>query len=69
MIISDFTEIELEYFRHTCNFVGHEKDVFRLRSEGIPLEDISEMMNLSVDSIKRISRKVNTKIQKVLPHF
>lgn len=65
MIISDYTEIELEHFRNMCNFVGHEKMVFRMRSEGIPLETIAEEMNLSIDSIKKISRKVNTKIGKV----
>ena len=66
MIISDFTQPEVDYLWGLCNFAGHEREVFRMRSEGIPLEKIAEEMNLSVDSIKRISRKVNTKIIKVL---
>lgn len=65
MIISDFTEIELEYYRDRCNFVGYEIDVFELRSKGIPLETIAEQMNMSVDGIKKVSRKVNTKISKI----
>ena len=65
MIISDYTEIELEHFRNMCNFVGHEINVFRMRSEGLPLETIAEEMNLSIDSVKKISRKVNRKINKV----
>ena len=65
MIISDFTEIELEYYRDRCNFVGYEIDVFELRSKGIPLETIAEKMNMSVDGIKKVSRKVNTKISKI----
>ena len=65
MIISDFTNIELDYFRDHCNFVGYERDVFELRSMGIPLEQVAERVNMSIDGIKRISRKVNTKIIKV----
>ena len=66
MIISKFTNPELDYFRHTCNFVGLERDVFELRSEGVPLEYIAELLNMSVDGVKKISRKVNKKIIKVL---
>lgn len=65
MKISDFTEIELEYFRQACNFVGQEKEVFRLRSEGVPLETIAEMLGYTADGIKKISRRVNNKIVKV----
>lgn len=66
MIISDFTEKELAFFRCSCNFVGCERDVFELRSKGVPLEQIAEKVNMSVDGIKKVSRKVNTKISKVL---
>lgn len=65
MIISDFTEIELDNYRRLCNFVGHEKILFEMRSKGIPLETIAEQINLSVDGAKRISRKVNQKIAKI----
>lgn len=67
MIIADFTEIELDYFRRSCNFVGNEKAVFDMRSQGIPLEIIAEQINLSVDGVKKVSRKVNRKIGRV--HF
>ena len=65
MIISAFTEIELDHLRRYCNFVGNEREVFDLRSRGIPLETIAEQINLSVDGVKKISRKVNHKIIKV----
>lgn len=65
MIISDFTKTELDYFRVQCNFVGLEKDVFDMRSNGIPLELIAEYLNISVQGAKRISRKVNDKIERV----
>lgn len=66
MIISDYTVPELEFFRRTCNFVGHEKSIFEYRSKGMPLDIIAEKTNLSVDGVKKISRKVNRKIVKVL---
>ena len=66
MIISDFTNVELEALRKQCNFVNTEKDVFELRSQGVPLEIIAEILDMSVDGIKRVSRKVNRKIFKVL---
>ena len=67
MIISEYTVPELEYFRRTCNFVGIESEVFDLRSQGVSLEEIAEAVNLSVDGVKKISRKVNKKISRV--HF
>lgn len=66
MIISDFTNVELDALRKQCNFVNTEKDVFELRSQGVPLEIIAEILDMSVDGIKRVSRKVNRKIFKVL---
>lgn len=66
MTISDFTEPELRYLRENCNFVGHEKQLFELRSQGVPLEVIAELLNLSVDGAKKVSRKVNKKIIRVL---
>ena len=65
MIDSDFTKPELDYYRSQCNFVGNEIRVFELRSQGVPLEDIAEVLNMSVEGIKKISRKVNSKIQRV----
>ena len=66
MIIKDFTEPELDYFRKTCHFVGDESLLFELRSNGLTLEEVAEALNMSVDGTKKLSRKVNKKIIKVL---
>ena len=66
MIVSDYTVPELNYFRDNCNFVGNEKDVFEMRSQGISLEHIAEYLGLSVEGVKYVSRKVNNKITRVL---
>jgi len=65
MIVSDFTVPELNLFRDKCNFVGNERQVFELRSQGVPLEEIAELLNMSVAGIKKISTKINKKINKV----
>ena len=65
MKISSYTEIELDMFRRYCNFVGYEKIVFELRSKDVPLEEIAERVDMTVDGIKKISRKVNDKILRV----
>lgn len=66
MIVSAFTVPELNFLRDNCNFVGNEIDVFELRSKGIPLEQIAETLNMSAEGIKKVSRKVNNKIIRVL---
>lgn len=69
MIISDFTKPELDLFRETCNFVGNERALFELRSQGVPLEEIAEALHLTADGVRKKSQKVNSKINKVLSHF
>ena len=65
MMVSDFTVPELERLREQCNFVGSELQVFEYRSRGVSLEEIAELLNMSVTHIGRISQKVNKKIKKV----
>ena len=65
MIVSRFTVPELDSFRKNCNFVGNEIPIFELRSKGVPLEEMAEKRNMSVENVKRISRNINCKIQKI----
>lgn len=66
MVVSSFTVPELNYLRDNCNFVGNEAYVFELRSQGIPLEEIAEILNMSAEGIRKVSQKVNNKIRRVL---
>lgn len=66
MIIADFTKPELDYFRENCNFVNDEIQVFKMRSKGHTMEEIAEMLNISIDKAYKISRKVKKKILKVI---
>ena len=64
MIVSDFTVPELERLREQCNFIGNERQVFEFRSKGVSLEEIAEILDMSVTHIGRISQKVNKKIKR-----
>ena len=66
MIIRDFTKPELDRFRENCNFVGSEKVLFEMRSQGVPLEVIAETLDYTYDGITKVSRRVNNKIRAVL---
>lgn len=65
MKIHDFTLPELNYFREYCNFTEEERMLFDYRSKNIPLETCAEIMNVSLSTAKRISKRVNSKIVKV----
>lgn len=65
MKVYDFTVLELNYFRAYCNFTADERQLFELRAKNIPLERCAEMMNVSISTVKRMSRRVNSKIIRV----
>lgn len=66
MKIYSFTRPELDYFELECNFTSDELKQFRLRAKAMPLEDCAEEMNVSVSTVKRLSRRVNDKIERVV---
>ena len=66
MQICSFTKPELDFLRANCNFVNLESEVFEMRAKGIPLEAIAEALNISADTARKYSQRVNRKIGKVL---
>ena len=66
MIISDFTKFEVDFLLENCNFTDKEELIFCMRSKNMKLEYIAEEMEMSIDGIKKISRKINKKIIRVL---
>lgn len=66
MKIYSFTRPELDYLELECNFTSDELKLFRLRAKDMPLEDCAEEMNVSVSTVKRLSRRVNNKIERVV---
>ena len=55
---------EADYLQAVCNFTRDENTLFELRLQDIPLEECAERMNISVPTVKRISQRVNAKINR-----
>lgn len=65
MVLSTLTKPEIERLLEQCNFVNFEKPLFEMRANGMTLEQIAEILDISVDYARKISQKVNRKILKV----
>lgn len=65
MKICEFTRREVEYFRQECNFTKEQVTLFDLRVKNIPLEECAERMNVSVSTVKRLNKRIKTKIDKL----
>lgn len=66
MVISEFTKPEIEHLLEKCNFTDLEEKFFLLRTQGISLLEIAEIMNICRRTADNYSRKVRKKIIKVL---
>ena len=64
MQIRDLTLSEADYLQAVCNFTKDENTLFELRLQDVPLEECAERMNISVPTVKRISQRVNAKINR-----
>lgn len=64
MQIRDLTRSEADYLQIVCNFTKDENTLFELRLSDISLEECAERMNISVPTVKRISQRVNKKIER-----
>ena len=64
MQIRDLTMSEADYLQAVCNFTKDENTLFELRLQDIPLEECAERMNISLPTVKRISQRVNAKVNR-----
>ena len=64
MQIRDLTMSEADYLQAVCNFTAEENTLFELRLFGASLDECAERMHRSLDSVKQLSRKVNSKISR-----
>lgn len=69
MKVYEFTIPQLEYYRTFCNFDEKELAVFNLRSKNMSLQQCTEVLKrerqYEYDEVKKISRRVNSKIIKM----
>lgn len=66
MLIRDFVELELNYFRQHCNFTEDEMMYFNLRAKDKSNIYIAMQMNISEAQANKLSARVRKKILKVL---
>ena len=69
MKVSDFTKRQLYHLQAFCNFTPVEEQLFILRSKNTTLEDCAEHMNMSVQNVYRINKKMKSKIEKEFLHM
>lgn len=63
MKLYELTMPQVEYYRTFCNFDEKEAAVFELRRKNTPLGRCAELLHY--DDVKKISRRVNRKIENV----
>ena len=66
MKLSDFTEIECEYFRRNCNFTPDELEVFNMRAKGYSIVETFMTLNMSEATANRRIKAIKRKILRVL---
>ena len=66
MQVYDFTMPELDYFRHSCNFLPDEEEYFELRARGLSNVQIALEMHVSESKVSKLARKVKSKMMRVL---
>ena len=64
MRIRDLTLPEADYLQAVCNFTREENILFEMRLHDIPLEECADRMNISVPTVKRLSQRINAKINR-----
>ena len=66
MKIYDFVSWELQFFRDNCNFSDDEMQYFNLRAKHYSNLQIAIEMNVSEGTVAVLSKRVRTKILKVI---
>lgn len=63
MIIKENILPQLEFYRFFCNFLPEERKLFDLRANGRTLDECCSEMDIDdISSVKRLSARVNRKI-------
>lgn len=66
IVINDFTRPELEAIKSAANFSADETMLFELRSRKMTFEECADEMCMSVSTVKRLNKKIISKIIRVL---
>jgi len=64
--VPDFTKPEIDFIKENANFTAQETALFDLRNDEHCLEECAEFMNVSVSTVKRINKRMKSKIIRIL---
>lgn len=64
--IPDFTKIEIEFIKENANFTLEEETLFNLRNMQYSLEVCAEEMNVSYSTVRRINKRMISKIIRII---
>lgn len=64
--IPDFTKPEIDFIKENANFKKEEMELFDLRNDECSIEKCAELMNVSVSTVKRINKRMKSKIIRIL---
>lgn len=59
---SELTKPEVEHYLATCNFTKDERELFLYRTQGYTHEETTDLMNVSLSTVKRIYQRVKSKM-------
>ena len=62
----DFTKKEYEYFCEECMFGDIDKEILKYKVQRKSLVEISFLVNMSVDNVKKRIRYIKNKIKRVI---
>ena len=65
MKICEFVKPEIDFLLAECNFTDDERTLFEMRCVNVPLEECAERMNVSISTVKRLNKRIKTKIDKI----
>lgn len=70
MKVSDYTKRQLYHLQAFCNFTPDEERLFVLLQDGkLSLEQCGERMNVSTATVKRIHKRIKSKIEAEMQHM
>lgn len=66
VVITNFITSDIERIKERGNLTNEERKLLDLRNQERTLEECAEIMCCSVSTVNRISKRLNTKIRKVM---
>lgn len=64
--VPNLTQDEINHILEKANFTEQQEELFRLRNKEYSYEICAEKMNVSLSTAKRIGKRMNEKIKRIM---